>query len=47
MALLWVGDLANPMLVASRWCEDRAREWNPRLWSRDRDSRHDIEERRP
>lgn len=45
--LLWFGDLATPVLFAARWCEDRAREWNPRLWERNGDLRSDNRERRP
>ncbi|GEP06446.1 hypothetical protein [Methylobacterium oxalidis] len=47
IGLLYLGTLAEPLLRASRWLEDRAREWNPRLWSRDEDPRNDIRERRP
>ncbi|GEP09854.1 hypothetical protein [Methylobacterium gnaphalii] len=32
--LTWIGGLAVPVLFASRWCLDRAREWDPRLWQR-------------
>ncbi|GJD77978.1 hypothetical protein [Methylobacterium gregans] len=33
-ALTWIGDLANPVLASSRLWQQRAREWNPRLWDR-------------
>lgn len=32
--LTWLGDLANPVLARSRWCEERARAWDRRLWER-------------
>ena len=31
---LVVGWIATPVLWAAAWCEDRAREWDPRLWKR-------------
>lgn len=34
-------------LAHADWCEDRAREWQPRLWDRDEDPRDDARERRP
>lgn len=32
LAIGWVG---SPILWCARRCQDRAREWDPRLWSRD------------
>ncbi|MCP1550675.1 MULTISPECIES: hypothetical protein [Methylorubrum] len=43
-AVVWCGRM---VLSAARWCGDRAREWEPRLWDRDEDPRSDAEERRP
>lgn len=40
----WCG---RAVLSGARWCGDRAREWEPRLWDRDEDPRSDAEERRP
>ena len=34
LPLLAVGLLATPILWCARACQDRAREWDPRLWSR-------------
>ncbi|GJE26256.1 hypothetical protein [Methylobacterium organophilum] len=34
MPLLWIGWLATPVLWGSSWCEDKAREWDPRIWDR-------------
>lgn len=49
--LLWLADLltgsAKLILVASRLCIDRAREWDPRLWDRDQDAGTDTRERQP
>lgn len=49
--LFWVIDMltagAKLTLRCSRWCMDRAREWDPRLWDRDQDPRSDNRERRP
>lgn len=45
--LLWIGTQAAAVLFASRRCEDRAREWDPRLWQRNGDPRSDNRERRP
>ncbi|MHB2205031.1 hypothetical protein [Methylobacterium sp. CM6257] len=49
--LLWIADIftagARAVLRASRTCQDRAREWDPRLWDRDHDPRSDTRERRP
>lgn len=28
--LLIVGEAANPLLRAARWCDERARAWDPR-----------------
>ncbi|GJE54548.1 hypothetical protein [Methylobacterium thuringiense] len=47
VVLLWIGDFATPVLAASRFCDDRAREWDPRLWDRNEDDRTDTRERRP
>lgn len=49
MPLLWVGSLARPVLRAAAWCGDRAREaaareWEPRLWDRDGNTRHELED---
>ena len=50
-ALLWCADAltggARLVLRCSSLCLDRAREWDPRLWDRDRDPRSDTRERRP
>lgn len=31
---LAIGWLGTPILWCARQCQDRAREWDPRLWSR-------------
>ncbi|KAB1068879.1 hypothetical protein [Methylobacterium planeticum] len=41
---LLVGWFATPILQASAWCEDRAREWDPRLWARGGDRRPETPE---
>lgn len=35
LPFLFVGSVATPILAIAAACEDRAREWDPRLWSRD------------
>lgn len=42
-----VARCGQAVLAGARWCGDRAREWEPRLWDRDEDPRSDAEERRP
>lgn len=34
LPFLLVGSVATPILAMAAACEDRAREWDPRLWSR-------------
>lgn len=34
LPFLAVGFVATPILWCARWCQERAREWNPRLWDR-------------
>ncbi|UYW32488.1 hypothetical protein [Methylorubrum extorquens] len=40
-------DLGEVFLSGLRWWRARAREWEPRLWDRDKDPRTDAEERHP
>ncbi len=47
LPFLLVGWIATPILQASAWCIDRAREWEARLWARGGDPRTDTRERRP
>lgn len=34
LPFLLVGSVATPILDAAAACEERAREWDPRLWER-------------
>ncbi|KQO92023.1 hypothetical protein ASF33_17695 [Methylobacterium sp. Leaf92] len=40
-------DLSDACLAGMRFWRERAREWQPRLWDRDKDPRTDAEERHP
>ena len=50
-ALQGIADLGmigvDAALAGARWCGDRAREWDPRLWDRGGDDRSEHEERWP